>query len=241
MGEKTDRNPKEWTLMFYFASDNPLAPNVVSQLKALKSAGYHLGVNVVLQFDPNVEDIPTHIFDVNKMNKIEHAFEFGQQRKKALEKEQQPDEERPFKFWGRNDPFIRNLVLDKLWNDTEKELKLREKVLEYVDHKYPGTDVDAELPIPGSIRAKAPANGANLENPEAEPAPLTSLGDFLDFCIEKYPAKHYMLFLLGHGLVHFREWGEAVTQVRVLAAKFINAHPDEIAFAPNTSSGLALA
>ena len=31
----------EWTLMFYFASDNPLAPSVVSQLKALKNAGFH--------------------------------------------------------------------------------------------------------------------------------------------------------------------------------------------------------
>ena len=32
---------KEWTLMFYFASDNPLAPSIVSQLKALKNAGFH--------------------------------------------------------------------------------------------------------------------------------------------------------------------------------------------------------
>lgn len=51
--------------------------------------------------------------------------------------------------------------------------------------------------------------------------------------------QEYTLDLLGHGLVHFREWGEAVKRVRVLAAQLINAHPDEIAFAPNTSSGLA--
>ncbi|MDQ3011302.1 MAG: aminotransferase class V-fold PLP-dependent enzyme [Acidobacteriota bacterium] len=51
--------------------------------------------------------------------------------------------------------------------------------------------------------------------------------------------QEYTLDLLGHGLVHFREWGEAVKRVRTLAAQFINAHHDEIAFAPNTSSGLA--
>jgi cysteine desulfurase/selenocysteine lyase len=51
--------------------------------------------------------------------------------------------------------------------------------------------------------------------------------------------QQYTLDLLEHGLVHFREWGEAVTRVRELAAQFINAKPDEIAFAPNTSSGLA--
>lgn len=51
--------------------------------------------------------------------------------------------------------------------------------------------------------------------------------------------QEYTLDLLGHGLVHFREWGQAVKHVRELAAQFINAFPDEIAFAPNTSSGLA--
>jgi cysteine desulfurase/selenocysteine lyase len=51
--------------------------------------------------------------------------------------------------------------------------------------------------------------------------------------------QEYARDLLEHGLVHFREWGEAVKQVRELAAQFINANPVEIAFAPNTSSGLA--
>jgi len=37
---------KEWTLMFYLASDNPLAPGVVSQLKAIKAAGFHPQANV---------------------------------------------------------------------------------------------------------------------------------------------------------------------------------------------------
>jgi len=46
--------------------------------------------------------------------------------------------------------------------------------------------------------------------------------------------------LLEHGAAHFREWIAAVRQVRGLAAQLINAQPDEIAFAPNTSSGLAM-
>lgn len=51
--------------------------------------------------------------------------------------------------------------------------------------------------------------------------------------------QEYTRDLLDHGLVHFREWGDAVRRVRELAAQLINANPDEIAFAPNTSSGLA--
>ena len=46
--------------------------------------------------------------------------------------------------------------------------------------------------------------------------------------------------LLEYGATHFREWGAAVRRVRGLAAQLINAQPDEIAFAPNTSSGLAM-
>lgn len=62
--------PRECTLMFYFASDNPLAPAIVSQLKALKEAGFHPEANVVVHFDPNAENTPAHIFDVNLVNKI---------------------------------------------------------------------------------------------------------------------------------------------------------------------------
>jgi selenocysteine lyase/cysteine desulfurase len=46
--------------------------------------------------------------------------------------------------------------------------------------------------------------------------------------------------VMENGAVHFREWLAAVKQTRELAARLINAGPDEIAFAPNTSAGLAM-
>lgn len=46
--------------------------------------------------------------------------------------------------------------------------------------------------------------------------------------------------LLHHGLVRYRDWMEAVQRVRELAATLVNAGPDEIAFAPNTSAGLGM-
>ena len=52
--------------------------------------------------------------------------------------------------------------------------------------------------------------------------------------------REYTTDLLEHGLVHYREWGEAVERVRELAARLVNASSDEIAFAPNTSTGLAM-
>jgi selenocysteine lyase/cysteine desulfurase len=46
--------------------------------------------------------------------------------------------------------------------------------------------------------------------------------------------------LLEHGAIHHHEWSESIRHVREVAARLINARPDEIAFAPNTSAGLAM-
>src|SRR5215212_3119758 len=89
---------KEWTLMFFFASDNPLAISIVSQLKALKAAGFHQDANVIAQFDPFTEGTPTHIFDVNLINKL---------KSNGI----------PNIGFVRNDPFVRNMIEDKLWRD----------------------------------------------------------------------------------------------------------------------------
>jgi hypothetical protein len=43
--------------------------------------------------------------------------------------------------------------------------------------------------------------GKNRGTPSEELGPKESLESFLTFCSENYPAKHYMLFILGHGLV----------------------------------------
>jgi len=50
----------------------------------------------------------------------------------------------------------------------------------------------------------------------------------------------YAQDLLDHGLTHWREWGAAIERVRGLGARLVNAAADEIAFAPNTSAGLAM-
>ncbi len=49
----------------------------------------------------------------------------------------------------------------------------------------------------------------------------------------------YTADLLNHGFVNFENWGSRIKKVRHLAAQFINAEAGEIAFVPNTSSGLA--
>src|SRR6185295_18630713 len=119
---------KEWTLMFYFASNNPLASTIVSQLKAIKDAGYHPDANVIAHFDPHDANTPTHVFDINHVSK----------------------------FWNPNqsevgfptdNPFVRDLVLDRLWGENNEPI--RQTVVRNIATPAwtpPGTTFDPPMP-----------------------------------------------------------------------------------------------
>ncbi len=199
----SEKQEKEWTLMFYFASDNPLAPSVVSQLKALKQSGFHPDANVVVQFDPQTPNTPTHVFDVNLIKKLNRPNQSVSG------------------FIGLNasDPFVTSLMEDKLWNNSETSrdevTPIRELLIKSLAKKGITYNPPKPLAVNGTPKASPPkphtatdatdttdananANGNGNGN---EPDPETALTRFLDFCSENYPARHYMLFLLGHGLV----------------------------------------
>lgn len=144
----------EWTIMFYVAGDNALAPLLVSQLKAITDAGFQENTSVLVHFDPNEMGVPTRIYDVNH-----------ERKKKSSRKTIIGD--------GR-DPFVRSLDRDDIQGETMDSsvgpvtMKLRERLI------FGRTDdVNAEK----------------------------ALELFLGFCRESHPANHYMLFLIGHGLV----------------------------------------
>ncbi len=153
---------REWTVMFYLASDNPLAPGTITHLKAIKNAGYHPEVNVLAQFDPHTVNMPVHIFDVNRIEKLKNP------NKANI-------------GFTSNDPFVRNLVTDKLWDaDVNKMLR---NVLKKRDMNIPFNP-----PVP-------------LDKMCDELSPKESLDLFLQFCQKHYPARHYMLFIVGHGVI----------------------------------------
>lgn len=160
---------KEFTLMFYFASDNPLAVSVVSQLKAIKAAGFHKEANVIVQFDPFTEGTPTHIFDVNMINKINSKCDCQT-------------------TFDDKQPFALNLIDDKLWNGerTRDGRFVSKAISDFIEGYDP----------------PHPPNGRETINGETrEFGPQRSLDRFLEFCSYAYPAKHYLLFILGHGVV----------------------------------------
>ena len=172
---------KEWTLMFFMASDNPLAISIVSQLKALKAAGWHKDVNVIAQFDPFTEGTPTHIFDVNLVNKLKDPVN---QSKIGFKDD---------------DALVPTLIEDKLWRDettTEGDHLIRDEIKKIFDQAY-GPECEYKAPMAPELNGTPHPYGVRRQELDV----YTSLRRFINFCAEKYPAKHYMLFMIGHGVV----------------------------------------
>jgi len=160
--------------MFYLASDNPLAPSIVSQLKALKAAGFHADANVIARFDPYTRNTPSHVFEVNLVEKIKGTLK-GEPSNVGF---------------TANDPFVRNLVLDKIWDDDDEVGdSVRESITKQLEKRRNGS----AAPMPTLPRL--PKGKFKDSQP-----PRQSLHEFLTFCAENYPARRYMLFILGHGV-----------------------------------------
>ena len=170
---------RAWTLMFYFASDNPLAPSIVHQLKALKAAGFHAGANVIAHFDPYTRHTPSHVFEVN-----------------VFEKRKRKPDESDVGFVKAKDQSVHALVLDKIWEDDDDGNLVRERVKGLIrDMSRRGK---ISLPPDDGRRLPVLPKGKDFKR---ERSPEESLGAFLDFCARQYPADRYMLFILGHGVV----------------------------------------
>jgi Clostripain family len=147
----------KWTLLFFLAGDNNLSPLMISELKALKDAGFQRDTTVLAHFDPNPLGAPTRIYNVNR-------------RRKDLDAAS--DYPRRSMIGDGTDTFIRHLKEDKF-------------------------DPNEVVVTAG---AASTAIATALKSP-SEVSVDRALELFLGFARESHPADHYMLFLIGHGMI----------------------------------------
>lgn len=95
----------ELTVLVYNASDNPLAPLLVSELKAIKDAGFQQHTNVIVYFDPMAKGIPTRVYDVNR------------KRKDSFKRRFPNDPELQDRIGDGRDSFVRKFREDQIPND----------------------------------------------------------------------------------------------------------------------------
>jgi hypothetical protein len=148
---ETDATQNEWTIMFYFGSDNELSLLNISQIKAVKEAGYQRNTELLLYFDSNETGVPSRLFNINKKNRGNRTGT---------------------RIGDGKDPFVTSFLKDQIFPDTMDPQK---------------GDCTKTL-------------CQKLNDPDSMTA-SESLINFIGYCVENKPAKHYILFLCGHGLI----------------------------------------
>ncbi len=96
----------ELTLLFYIASDNALAPLVVSEIKAIKDAGFQKDTTVLVYFDPLEKGAATQLLDINSKRKKTKAAKGVQTS-----------------IGDGEDPFVRNMSEDEVDSDLTDEMQ----------------------------------------------------------------------------------------------------------------------
>ena len=150
---------RKMTVMCFFGSDNPLSPLLISQVKAIKDAGWEQDTDVIVRFDPQEPSAPTRIYRVNDARRTVVGAKFEGKRTQ---------------IGDGDDPWVRNMAEDII------------KPCEIVT---------------ADDRPWSKAMKAELTPGDAELAAFESLQNFVGFCREAYPAEHYLLFLIGHGMI----------------------------------------
>ena len=165
----TKKKKAVWTVMVYLAGDNNLSEECVFALTEMKKVTPSEKINVIAQFDPMDDFLPTHRYEINgqgaKSPLIDDIFDEAAFSKKTGEVH--------FKKESKQANALATARL-KHQKETKSKLSDRDRVL--------------GDPIP---------EDDEITNDTDTGSPIT-LYNFLSFCIQQYPADHYMVVLSGH-------------------------------------------
>ena len=157
-----------WTLMIYLAGDNNLTSECFFALTEMKKAlpGEH--INVIAQFDPQDERVPTHRYEINRNGPDSSLFE-------------DIIDEAHF------DPSIREVTFK---NESDRARTFAQS---RIAHRKTIQTLLAET---NDLTLLA-FEEENVTDDTDTGSPIT-LYNFLSFCLQEYPAEHYLVVLSGH-------------------------------------------
>ena len=157
-----------WTLMIYLAGDNNLTSECFFALTEMKKAlpGEH--INVIAQFDPQDERVPTQRYEINRNGPDSSLFE-------------DIIDEAHF------DPSIREVTFK---NESDRARTFAQS---RIAHRKTIQTLLAET---NDLTLLA-FEEENVTDDTDTGSPIT-LYNFLSFCLQEYPAEHYLVVLSGH-------------------------------------------
>jgi pentapeptide MXKDX repeat protein len=157
-----------WTVMVYLAGDNNLTSECLFALTEMKKAlpGKHL--NVIAQFDPQDDYLPTQRYEINRKGQTTTVFE------DVIDEARYNPRTGEVEFMNES-KHARLVAASR----SRRAREVREK---FADKKDLSTLAFIE---------------ENTRDDTDTGSPST-LYNFLSFCIEQYPAYHYLIVLSGH-------------------------------------------
>ncbi|HEY5446133.1 MAG TPA: clostripain-related cysteine peptidase, partial [Pyrinomonadaceae bacterium] len=157
-----------WTVMIYLAGDNNLTSECFFALTEMKKAlpGEH--INVIAQFDPQDERVPTQRYEINRNGPDSSLFE-------------DIIDEAHF------DPSIREVTFK---NESDRARTFAQS---RIAHRKTIQTLLAET---NDLTLLA-FEEENVTDDTDTGSPIT-LYNFLSFCLQEYPAEHYLVVLSGH-------------------------------------------
>ena len=157
-----------WTVMVYLAGDNNLSTECLFALTEMKKAHPGEHINVVAQFDPRDEFLPTHRYLINRNGPDSTLFD------DIIDKAQFDSKSGEVRFQNESKNAIAL---------SQSRARTREK-----------TDK--------AIRGVNDLSALTFENEpvtdDTDTGSPVTLYNFLSFCLQEYPADHYIVVLSGH-------------------------------------------
>src|SRR5258705_1959794 len=157
-----------WTVMVYLAGDNNLTTECLFALTEMKKAAPGKQIQVIAQFDPRDEYLPTHRYEINRKGPNSTLFE------DIIDEARYNPETGEVRFRKESanadslgaSRFKRRQAVKSILSDASDLTSL-----EFKDEKVTD-DTNTGSPV--------------------------TLYNFLSFCIQEYPAHRYMVVLSGH-------------------------------------------
>ena len=161
------KNRAAWTVMVYLAGDNNLTTECLFALTEMKKAAPGRKINVIAQFDPRDNYLPTHRYEINRT--------------------------------GAESNLVDDIIDEARYNPRTGEVHFRKE----------SRNANAMARVRLATRSARPAvpDDSSLHGSPDEDEVVTddtdtgspiTLYNFISFCLEEYPADHYIVVLSGH-------------------------------------------
>ncbi len=157
-----------WTVMVYLAGDNNLTTECLFALTEMKKAAPGKEIRVIAQFDPRDDFLPTHRYEINRK--------------------------------GPNSTLFEDIIDEAHYNPKTCEVRFRKesKRADSLATSRAKRRTEIQSILSGATDLTSLEFKDEEITDDTDTGSPVTLYNFLSFCIEEYPADHYMVVLSGH-------------------------------------------